>query len=146
MRRQMRPHVLDANALLRFLAGGPGVETVRRVLHQAYDAGVTVNMSVINWGETLYTLAKVLGFEQASRKLAEVQPLVSIIDADQAVTAAAARLKLDHGLPYADCFAAVTAGKTGVLVTADPDFARIPWLRILALPRHSGGPAKRATR
>jgi predicted nucleic acid-binding protein len=71
---------------------------------------------------------------------------VSIIDADQAVTAAAARLKLDHGLPYADCFAAVAAGRMGVLVTADPDFKRIRWLRILALPRHQGASVKRATR
>jgi hypothetical protein len=66
--------------------------------------------------------------------------------ADHAVTAAAARLKLDYGLPYADCFAAATAGRTGVLVTADPDFARISWLRVLAPPRHPGGPVKRATR
>jgi len=101
---------------------------------------------VINWGEVLYTVAKGVGFEEASSTLAKVQPLVSIIDADQAVTAAAARLKLDHGLPYADCFAAVTAGRTGVLVTADPDFARIPWLRVLALPRYPRGPVKRATR
>jgi len=146
MKRKMRRHVLDANALLRFLTRGSGAEIVERVLNEAHDAGAAVNMSVINWGEVLYTLARVLGFEQASRKLAEVQPLVSIIDADQAVTAAAARLKLDHGLPYADCFAAVAAGRMGVLVTADPDFKRIRWLRILALPRHQGASVKRATR
>ena len=146
MKRVMRPHTLDANALLRFLTRGPGAEIVERALNAAHDAGRAVSMSVINWGEVLYTVAKGVGFEEASSTLAKVQPLVSIIDADQAVTAAAARLKLDHGLPYADCFAAVTAGRTGVLVTADPDFARIPWLRVLALPRYPRGPVKRATR
>jgi hypothetical protein len=43
MKRVMRPHTLDANALLRFLTRGPGAEIVERVLNEAHDAGRAVN-------------------------------------------------------------------------------------------------------
>jgi predicted nucleic acid-binding protein len=48
-------------------------------------------------------------------------------------------LKADHGLHYADCFAAAMAGTGNVLVTSDvKDFKKIPGLRLLALPEHKG--------
>jgi predicted nucleic acid-binding protein len=60
-----------------------------------------------------------------------------ILPADELVTAAAAKIKAGHGLPYADCFAAVVTGTEGVLVTSDvKDFKKIPGLQMLALPEH----------
>jgi predicted nucleic acid-binding protein len=64
---------------------------------------------------------------------------LTILDADESITAKAARLKAGHGLPYADCFAAATVGAGDVLVTSDAkDFRKIPGLHLLTLPQHKG--------
>jgi uncharacterized protein len=134
----MKIHVLDANALYRFLTGGPGADIVSRLFREARDVEQPLRMSVVNWGEVYYTIAKVEGFAQTDRIMDRVKLLpLTILDADEAATTRAARLKAGRGLPYADCFAAATASKDDVLVTSDAkDFRRIPALHILPLPEH----------
>ena len=136
----MKTHVLDANALYRFLTGGPGSEVVSRLFREARDAEQPLRMSVVNWGEVYYTIARVEGFVETARIMDRVRMLpLAVLDADESVTTRAAKFKASHGLPYADCFAAATAESGDVLVTSDPkDFRRIPGLRILALPEHRG--------
>ncbi len=136
MKHRLRPHVLDANALLRFLTKGDGGEIVKRVLERSYDAGLGVSMSVVNWGEVLLHMTKKVGYEQAREKLSHLHPIISILPVDFSVTAAAVQVRLKHGIPYADAFAAALAGTKGTLVTADRGFEKIPWLRVLWLPRH----------
>jgi predicted nucleic acid-binding protein len=134
----MKVHVLDANALYRFLTGGPGADTVTRLFKEARDSEQPLRMSVITWGEVYYTIAKVDGFAETAKTMERVKllPLI-ILDADEAVTARAAQFKAGHGLPYADCFAAATAVNDEVVVTADvEDFKKIPGLHILPLPEH----------
>lgn len=134
----MRRHVLDANALYRLLMGGPGAETVSRLFKEARDAEQPLRMSVINWGEVYYTIAKVRGFAETTQLLdrARMLPLL-LLDADEATTIRAAQLKAGYGLHYADCFAAAATGHDAVLVTADAkDFRKIPGLAILPLPEH----------
>ena len=134
----MKKHVLDANALYRFLTGGPGDDTVNRLFKEARNAEQPLRMSVVNWGEVYYTLAKAEGFSETARMMEQVKLLpLAVLDAGEAVTARAAQLKAGHGLPYADCFAAATAGNEDVLVTSDAkDFKKIPGLHILPLPEH----------
>ena len=134
----MKVHVLDANALYRFLTGGPGADTVNRLFKEARDAEQPALMSVINWGEVYYTIARVEGFVETTRIMDRVRLLpLAILDAGETVTAQAAQLKAGHGLPYADCFAAATAARDGVLVTSDAkDFKKIPGLHLLPLPEH----------
>jgi len=134
----MRAHILDANALYRFLTKTAGADVVADLFKRALREGQPLLMSVINWGEVFYTLARNLGFERARRIMAEAEILpLTIVDADKSQVEAAAGLKAGYALAYADCFAAALAGKDGVVVTADPEFkARIKTLRILALPRH----------
>jgi uncharacterized protein len=134
----MKVHVLDANALYRFLTGGPGAETVNRLFKEARDIEQPLRMSVINWGEVYYTIAKAQGFAEAARIMGRVKLLpLAVLDAGEAVTARAAQLKAGHGLPYADCFAAATATKDDVLVTSEAkDFKKIPGLHLLPLPEH----------
>jgi uncharacterized protein len=134
----MKMHVLDANALYRFLTGGPGAETVSRLFKEARDPDKPLRMSVINWGEVYYTIAKAEGLAETARIMDRVKLLpLSVLDADEAVTARAAQFKAGHGLPYADCFAAATATKDNILVTsAAKDFKKIPGLHILPLPEH----------
>ena len=134
----MKGHVLDANALYRFLLNHPGADVVEGLFKRARDANTTLMISVINWGEVYYNIAKRRGFRDAQEFMSRIRLLpLSVISADEAITEAAAQLKAGHGLPYADCFAAAIAGKNNVLVTADmKDFKKIPWLKILSLPPH----------
>jgi predicted nucleic acid-binding protein len=134
----MKVHVLDANALYRFLTGGPGAGTVSRLFKEARDAEQPLRMSVINWGEVYYTIAKGEGFADTARIMDRVKLLpLAVLAADEAVLAHAAQLKAAHGLPYADCFAAATVAKDGLLVTSDvKDFKRIPGLHLVPLPEH----------
>ena len=137
----MKLHVLDANALYRFLIGGPGADILSRIFKEARDVDQPVRMSVVNWGEIYYTIAKAEGFAKTATIMDRVLLLpLAVLDADRQLTASAAKLKAGHGLPYADCFAAATAGATGILVTADAkDFRKIPGLQILPLPEHKRG-------
>lgn len=134
----MKTHVLDANALYRFLTGGPGADIVNRLFKDARDAEQPLRMSVVNWGEVYYTIAKLEGFAETARIMNRVKLLpLAILDASEAVTTRAAQFKAGHGLPYADCFAAATAGKDDILVTSDArDFKKVPSLHVLPLPRH----------
>jgi predicted nucleic acid-binding protein len=134
----MKMHVLDANALYRFLTGGPGSDTIGSLFKEARDAEQPLRMSIINWGEVYYTLAKAAGFAETKRIMAQVKLLpLTVFDADEAVTARAAQLKAGHGLPYADCFAAAMAANGEILVTSDfKDFKKVPRLHILPLPQH----------
>jgi len=134
----MKVYVLDANALYRFLTGGPGADVVSRLFRESRDAGQPLRMSVVNWGEVYYTIARAQGFRETGKIMDRVKMLpLAILDADESVTTQAARLKAGHGLPYDDCFAAATAGTGDTLVTSDAkDFKKIPNLRILALPEH----------
>ncbi|MGA9758243.1 MAG: hypothetical protein WBQ51_07745, partial [Candidatus Sulfotelmatobacter sp.] len=78
----MKVHVLDANALYRFLTGGPGAETVNRLFKEARDAEQPLRMSVINWGEVYYTIAKAEGFAETVRIMGRVKLLpLAVLDA-----------------------------------------------------------------
>ena len=134
----MKRHVLDANALYRFLMDQPGADVVEGLFKRARDADATLLISVINWGEVYYNIAKKRGFKEAQEFMGKVRLLpLNVVNADEPITEAAARLKAAQRLPYADCFAAAIAGKENVLVTADvKDFKKIPRLQILPLPQH----------
>jgi predicted nucleic acid-binding protein len=136
----MKRHILDANALYRFLIGGPGADVVSRLFRDARDAEEPLQMSVVNWGEVYYTVARARGFADTDKVMDRVKLLpLAIVDADESATRRAARLKAGYGLPYADCFAAAIAGAGDVIVTSDAkDFRKVPRLNILALPVHKG--------
>ena len=134
----MKVHVLDANALYRFLTGGPGSDIVSRLFREARDAKQPLRMSIVNWGEVYYTIARHQGFSETDKIMDRVRLLpLQLLDADGQVTTQAARLKAGRGLPYADCFAAATAAPGDILVTSDAkDFRKVPSLNLLPLPAH----------
>lgn len=134
----MKRYVLDANALYRFLHQGSGFEIVREILREARYPSNDVLMSVINWGEVYYATVRQIGMKNAAVLLLQAEELpLKIQSVDLVQTKLAAELKASYGLPYADCFAAALAGKTGIVVTADAkDFSKIPWLQIERLPPH----------
>src|SRR5450759_390358 len=116
----MKHHVLDANALYRFLMGGAGGDVVRQLLKDALRRNTPLLMSVVNWGEVYYTVARLQGYKKADAVMRAAESnVIVLVEADTAQAEAAGRIRAGYGLPYADCFAAVLAGKDGVLVTSD---------------------------
>jgi len=134
----MKTHVLDANALFRFLVNGPGAERVEALFKAAREERSAILMSVVNWGEVYYSLARRIGIAKTDATLEAVALLpLSVVTVGMEQARAASILKSSFGLPYADCFAASLAGRSGVVVTSDAkDFARVPWLSTMALPSH----------
>ncbi len=123
----MKTYVLDASALMSFFEDRPGADKVEELLAKAAEARRPLLMSVVNWGEFYYSVWRARGEAAANEKLRQIAQLpIEILDADAPLTQAAARLKAQRNLPYADCFAAALAQtrKLG-LVTADKDFERV---------------------
>jgi predicted nucleic acid-binding protein len=116
--------VLDSFALLAYLQGEKGHAAVRDALASA--EGTTMN--AINVGEVYYILARARGRRQAEFFLSTILPQlrIDIASNDFDAVIEAARIKADRSLAYADCFAVVTAQKTGApLLTGDPEFKSV---------------------
>jgi len=136
----MKTYVLDASAAVLFLSKGMNYERVAALVKKAAQGEARLVMSMVNWGETLYAMAKKTGLTSATADLKAMSAFVDSVAADEAFAEAAAALRLHYRLGYADCFAAVLAMRmNATLVTSDPDFAKLGnKLKILSLPRHAG--------
>lgn len=96
------------------LDGGDGGE------HELY-------MSVVNFGEVIYTVWKRRGAGSAQQTLAAFDQLpVKAFDVDRDLALQASALKANTRMGYADCFAAALAQRLGAaVVTGDPDFRQV---------------------
>ncbi|MBI4289157.1 MAG: type II toxin-antitoxin system VapC family toxin [Chloroflexi bacterium] len=119
--------VLDSFALIAFFESAKGGIAVRRLLEQASRAECELLMSIINVGEVLYITEREQGLVEAQDVLALIDALpIRILHADRAQTLAAARIKAQWPLSYADCFAAALAKLNGAaVVTGDPEFKQL---------------------
>lgn len=135
----MKQYVLDANAVMRYLSNESGEEKVALLIRMAARGEARLRISVINWGEAFYSLAKLAGLNKAARDLRALGAIVEPVAVDIAQAESAATLKFRYKMGYADSYAAELAMRTGAtLVTADPDFVKLgKQLKVLALPRHS---------
>ena len=136
----MNAYVLDTNAVIRYLFRSGDFERVAALFEKAAAEECRLYISVINWGEVIYTIAKVIGFEKAIADLKTLGFRLQTVDADELETEAAAKLKFHNKLGYADSFAAALAMRlNATLVTADPDFTKLgKKLKVMALARHGG--------
>lgn len=136
----MKQYVLDANAVIRYLTKGPGIERLDKLFALAQRGEISLSVSVINRGEALYNLAKRAGMQEATEALRTLAHYVESVDATEEQANEAATLKFIYKLGFADCFAASLAiQRSATLVTADPDFVKLGrQLKILALPRYLG--------
>jgi ribonuclease VapC len=129
--------VLDSYALLAYFEKEAGWEEVAQLLADAAADRCALQCCVVNWGEVLYITERVYGADKADAVEAVMDDLpIEIVDADRVLTREAARLKVDGGLAYADCFAAGLALMAdGEVVTSDPEFEAVEdrvavrWLR-----------------
>ena len=124
---QAGEYVLDSYALLAYLEAERGSDRVWELLEAAKGGKCHLYMCVVNLGEVMYIVERERGLPKAQETLARIDELpIAIIDVDRALTLAAAHLKMDCPIAYADCFAAALSQlKNATLITGDPEFRKI---------------------
>ncbi len=122
----MSPVALDSWAVLRLLEGSPpAAERVADIL----NAGRPF-MDWVNVGEVYYVTRRAHGPDEADAVIRDLRPQLVLDAASEARVLAAAAIKAEHRLAYADAFAAATAiAHDAVLLTGDPELlvAGAPW-------------------
>ena len=119
--------VLDSYAVLAYLGGEPGQKRVQEVLQQALDGHCKAVLTLINLGEVAYIIERTQGLVRAQEALGLIEQLpVEILPADKDLVLAAAHIKANYPLAYADAFT-VAAGlrSGGVILTGDPEFESV---------------------
>jgi len=130
-------YIMDAFALMAYLNGEPAAQRVRGILDDGEKGKCRIYMSIINLGEVLYNLERNYGLGRAQDALAVIQSLaIEVLPADDQTVFAAAHIKANHPVSYADAFAIVAAQKLdGIVMTGDPEFydvtelAKVEWLK-----------------
>ena len=123
-----RKRLLDSYALLAYLNKENGFEKVRKVLANAQKTGLPVLMNELNVGESYYILYRKRGPEQAEYFLDTILAglPISAISNDFNAVISAAKIKAQHPLSFADCFAISTAKREdAVILTGDPEFKKV---------------------
>lgn len=132
--------VLDTSALLCLKEDEPGAAEVEALLrrHGNKDAVYVSFMSVM---ELAYILEQEQGEAAARQGVLQLKQLpVRVVESDEPLGLAAARLKAGHKLSVADAWVAATAERLGAtLVHKDPEFESLAGLIPLkALPPKGG--------
>ena len=117
-------YILDSYALLAYFQAEPAGLKVRDILKDALSTHTTAYLSVISLGEIYYIIARKIGEEKADASLEDISCLpVSLIDATKERILAAAHVKAQHAVSYADAFVVAAAVEhTATIVTGDPEF------------------------
>lgn len=122
-----RSYVLDSYAVMAYLDNESGASRVQHIFEQARSDKARVYMSEINLGEVLYITEreKALSAAQAVLGILEQLP-IDFVPVTRARVLSAARLKAQHAMSYADCFAASLAIEHGAcILTGDPEFSAV---------------------
>ena len=127
LKERANRYVLDSYAVLAYLKEEIGYEMVLKKIEEAKEGKIRLFMSLINLGEVLYIVERERGLAKAQEVLALIDELPVVIElADYELTLAAAHLKAQYPIAYADCFAAALAQqKEAVLMSGDPDFEKV---------------------
>jgi predicted nucleic acid-binding protein len=109
---------LDSWAVLAWLDGD---EPAAGAVQEAFDAGRPW-MSWLNIGEVAYQLERRHGADEAAVVVGRVRAAVALDDVTPERVLAAAHIRAEHPIAFADCFAAATAlARTATLFTGDPE-------------------------
>ncbi|MFP4087866.1 MAG: type II toxin-antitoxin system VapC family toxin [Desulfobacteraceae bacterium] len=123
-----RKKLLDSYALLAYLNKERNFQKVQKALSAAQSSGGSLLMNEINVGETYYILHRKRNREAAEFFLDTVLPglPITVLSNRFEDVMAAARIKAEYPLSFADCFAAATARREDAMVlTGDPEFKKI---------------------
>jgi len=123
VKTMIKSYIFDSYAVLSYLQDEPCAEEVFSLLRQAQDKKIKLYMTWINVGEVYYRVWREYGKMEAERVLDVLSawPL-EILVADSELTIAAAAVKAQNKLAYADAFVIAAAiQKQADLVTGDPE-------------------------
>ena len=119
--------VLDSYAVLAYLGGESGQKRVQEVLQQTIDGRSKAVLTLINLGEVAYIVERTQGLVRAQEALGLIEQLpVEILPADKDLVLAAAHIKANYPLAYADAFTVAAGLRTGgIILTGDPEFETV---------------------
>lgn len=119
--------VLDSWSIIAYLEDEPSGAKIERIIADAHEEGTALMTTVVNAGEIWYIVARNASPDDADEAVRDIRRLgVELVDADWALTRAAAEIKAHAKMSYADCFAAALAAKRrALLVTGDPEFKQV---------------------
>ncbi len=120
----VKKYVLDSFALLALLGKEAGSDLVADLLQQTQSGKVQIQITWVNVGEVAYIVERRWGTGQVYQVLGTLEATkIDIIPVERSLALAAAHIKAEHALSYADAFAAALAmGEKATLVTGDPEF------------------------
>jgi len=128
--------VLDTSALLCLKENEPGAAEVEAILRRQ-GKNETVFISFISVMEFAYIIEQEQGETAARRGVLQLKQLpIHVVESDEPLGLAAARIKAGHKLSVADAWIAATTERLGAtLVHKDPEFELLGKLiRLRALP------------
>jgi predicted nucleic acid-binding protein len=109
---------LDSWAVLAWLNGR---EPAARAVEKAFESERPW-MSWLNIGEVAYQLERRRGKDEAALVIRRLRAAVALDDVTPERVIAAAHIKAEHPIAFADCFAAATAlARRATLYTGDPE-------------------------
>jgi ribonuclease VapC len=128
---------LDTFALLAYLRDEPSASRIEKLLKDARQGRCRLYLSIINLGEILYITERRSGLENVQDALALLRQLpIHVLPADEQAVFAAAHIKANYTVSYADSYAIAAAQQVGgTLITGDPEFSvvedvvNIEWLQ-----------------
>ncbi len=132
-------YVLDSYALLAYFQAESAGPAVRALFEDARDSRAVLYASLINVGEMYYIMQRHQGRHRADEMLRDLRALpIGLSSATEERIMAAARIKAEKPLSYADAFAAALAQELGArLVTGDPEFKSVEsTVSVMWLHRH----------
>lgn len=120
-------YVLDSFALLAYLQDEPVAARIEKLLENAEKGKCRLLLSIINLGELLYIIERRGRVAKAQDALALIRQLpIDVVPADEQMVFAAAHIKANHTLSYADAFVvALAIQENATILTGDPEFQAI---------------------
>ena len=119
--------VLDSFALLCLYHREPGWRIVQKALYDQDKARTRAVLNWINWGEFIYIVKRRVGPARTTDALHLLEQLpIELYPVDQPLVCAAAEIKSEHTLSYADAFCVATAQRLdATILTNDPEFESV---------------------
>jgi len=123
----MKNYLFDAFPLLCWLQEEPGYELVDDLLTEAETGKSSISMHIINMGEVFYRLCRVSSMKRGEEILEKIRLLpIRILSISDEEVMAAAKIKAQYPISYADAFAVAKALQSGAMVvTGDPEYKKV---------------------
>lgn len=117
-------YVLDSFALLTYLQDEPAAARIEKLLDNARKEKCRLLLSIMNLGEILSITERKGGVAKAQDTLALIHQLpIEVLSADEQIVFAAAHIKANYTISYADAFVVATGiQENATVITLDPEF------------------------